>query len=37
MRSEKESTILGYGGKVPCVNAALINRWLAAILDYELS
>lgn len=32
---EEESTILGYGGKVPCVNAALINGWSAAVLDYD--
>ena len=32
---KEESTILGYGGKVPCCSAALVNGWSAAVLDYD--
>ena len=32
---KEESTILGYGGKVPCTNAALINGWSASVLDFD--
>ena len=32
---KEESTILGYGGKVPCPNAALANGMLSAVLDYD--
>ncbi|MFC1908403.1 MmgE/PrpD family protein [Chloroflexota bacterium] len=32
---KEESTILGYGGKVPCTNAALVNGWSAAVLDFD--
>ena len=31
----EESTILGFGGKVPCANAAQINAWSASVLDFD--
>jgi 2-methylcitrate dehydratase PrpD len=30
-----ESTIIGYGGKVPCANAALVNGFTTVVLDYD--
>ena len=30
-----ESTLLGYGGKVPCTQAALINGWSGGVLDFD--
>jgi 2-methylcitrate dehydratase PrpD len=32
---KEESTILGYGGRVPSPNAALVNGTLACCLDYD--
>jgi len=32
---EKEATILVYGDKVPASNAAMVNGYLGAVLDYE--
>jgi len=32
---KEESTMLGYGGKVPCTNAALVNGWSAAVIDFD--
>ena len=32
---KEESTILGYGGKAPCIQAALINGWSASVLDFD--
>jgi 2-methylcitrate dehydratase PrpD len=30
-----ESTIFGFGGKIPCGNAAFINGFSASVLDYD--
>ncbi|MFC1929334.1 MmgE/PrpD family protein [Chloroflexota bacterium] len=35
MGGKKESTIIGYGGKVPCHMAAFVNATLAHALNYE--
>ena len=32
---KEESTIIGYGGKVPCVMAAFANGAMAHALDYD--
>ncbi len=32
---KEESTIMGYGGRVPCVNAALVNGYLAGVTDFD--
>lgn len=32
---KEESTIIGYGGRVPAPNAALVNGFLAPVLDYD--
>jgi len=32
---KEESTIIGYGGRVPCLNAALVNGYLAGVTDFD--
>lgn len=32
---KEESTIFVYGGKVPCMGAALVNGWLAGVTDFD--
>ena len=32
---KEESTIIGYGGRVPCTNAALVNGYLAGVTDFD--
>jgi 2-methylcitrate dehydratase PrpD len=32
---KEESSLLGYGGKVPCFNAALVNGFAAVVLDFD--
>jgi 2-methylcitrate dehydratase PrpD len=35
MGGKEESTVMGFGGKVPCWNAALVNGSLTHVLDFD--